>query len=91
MCRALKVLCVASDAEALAALNRASVSADWELAPGETSEAEAPVGVVSIRASVSAPTVSIVALPVALASRTAVNVTGTSGVDGVAPGAGSAR
>lgn len=41
MCRALKVLCVASDAEALAALKRASVSADWELAPGATTEAEA--------------------------------------------------
>lgn len=41
MCRALKVLCVASDPEALAALKRASVSADWELAPGATTEAEA--------------------------------------------------
>lgn len=41
MCRALKVLCVASDTEALAALKRASVSADWELTPGATSEAEA--------------------------------------------------
>lgn len=38
MCRALKVLCVAEDAEALAALKRATVSADWELAPGATTE-----------------------------------------------------
>jgi hypothetical protein len=41
MCRALKVLCVASDAEALAALKRATVSAEWELAPGATTEADA--------------------------------------------------
>ena len=34
MCRALKVLCVASDAERLAALKRAVVSADWELTAG---------------------------------------------------------
>ena len=38
MCRALKVLCLAPDAEALAALKRAAVSADWELAPGATDE-----------------------------------------------------
>ena len=36
MCRALTVLCVATDDEALAALKRATVSADWELAPGAT-------------------------------------------------------
>ena len=36
MCRALKVLCVAEDAEALAALKRASVAAEWELCPGAT-------------------------------------------------------
>jgi hypothetical protein len=36
MCRALKVLCVAGDAEALSALKRAAVSAAWELAPGAT-------------------------------------------------------
>jgi hypothetical protein len=36
MCRALKVLCVASDAEALAALKAATVAADWELCPGAT-------------------------------------------------------
>ncbi len=41
MCRALKVLCVAPDAEALAALKRAASSADWELSPGATDEAEA--------------------------------------------------
>ncbi len=41
MCRALKVLCVAPDPEALAALKRAAVSADWELAPGATTEVEA--------------------------------------------------
>lgn len=41
MCRALKVLCVASDRDALVALKRASVSAEWELAPGATTEADA--------------------------------------------------
>src|SRR2546425_4153628 len=38
MCRALKVLCVTSDAESLAALKRAAVSAEWELAPGAVDE-----------------------------------------------------
>ncbi len=38
MCRALTVLCVAPDPEALAALKRAAVSADRELAPGATDE-----------------------------------------------------
>ena len=41
MCRALKVLCVAEDAASLAALKRATVSAEWELAPGATGEADA--------------------------------------------------
>jgi len=41
MCRALKVLCVAPDREALTALKRAAVSADWELTPGATNEATA--------------------------------------------------
>ena len=41
MCRALKVLCVAGDASALGELKRATVSAEWELAPGATTEAEA--------------------------------------------------
>jgi len=38
VCRAVVVLCVAPDAEALAALKRATVSAEWELAPGATDE-----------------------------------------------------
>lgn len=38
MCRALKVLCVAPDGDALAALKRAAVSAGWELTPGATTE-----------------------------------------------------
>jgi hypothetical protein len=41
MCGALVVLCVAEDAEALAELKRAAVSAAWELAPGATSSEEA--------------------------------------------------
>jgi alkanesulfonate monooxygenase SsuD/methylene tetrahydromethanopterin reductase-like flavin-dependent oxidoreductase (luciferase family) len=41
MCRALKVLCVAADAESLAALKRVSVGAAWELAPGALSTEEA--------------------------------------------------
>jgi hypothetical protein len=36
MCRAVKVLCVATDDAALAVLKRASVGAGWELAPGAT-------------------------------------------------------
>jgi hypothetical protein len=36
MCRAVKVLCVAADHDALMALKRAAVSADWELTPGAT-------------------------------------------------------
>jgi hypothetical protein len=36
VCRALKVLCVAPDAETLATLKRATVSASWELCPGAT-------------------------------------------------------
>lgn len=34
MCRALIVLCVAEDVDALAALKQATVSAEWELAHG---------------------------------------------------------
>lgn len=34
MCRALKVLCVAVDREALTALMQATVTAEWELCPG---------------------------------------------------------
>ena len=41
MCRALKVLCVAGDRSALAELKRATVSAEWELAPGATTEDDA--------------------------------------------------
>jgi hypothetical protein len=41
MCRALKVLCVASDRESLQQLKNAAVSAEWELAPGATNEADA--------------------------------------------------
>ena len=41
MCRALKVLCVAETATALAELKRAAVSAEWELTPGATDEAVA--------------------------------------------------
>jgi hypothetical protein len=36
VCRALTVLCVAPDADSLGQLKRATVSADWELAPGAT-------------------------------------------------------
>jgi hypothetical protein len=41
MCRALKVLCVAETATGLAELKRAAVSAEWELTPGATDEADA--------------------------------------------------
>lgn len=41
MCRALKVLCVAEDAESLATLKRACVAAEWELCPGATDAWEA--------------------------------------------------
>lgn len=38
MCRAVKVLCVAPDPDALRALKIATVSADWELMPGAVDE-----------------------------------------------------
>lgn len=38
MCRALTALCVATDDASLAALKTATVSAEWELAPGATDE-----------------------------------------------------
>lgn len=41
VCRALKVLCVASDRESLMQLKNAAVSAEWELASGATNEADA--------------------------------------------------
>ncbi|MDP9119476.1 MAG: hypothetical protein M3M93_04245 [Actinomycetota bacterium] len=41
MCRAVKVLCVAPDREALQALRLATTAADWELTPGATNEIDA--------------------------------------------------
>jgi hypothetical protein len=41
VCRSLKVLCVASDEATLAAVRLAAVSAEWELAPGATTEEDA--------------------------------------------------
>ena len=41
MCRALRVLCVAEDTQALSALKRATASTEWELVAGATDEAEA--------------------------------------------------
>ena len=41
MCRALKVLCIAEDGDALAALKAATVSAEWELTTGATADEEA--------------------------------------------------
>ena len=41
MCRALIVLCVAPDPESLGPLKAATVSAEWELAPGATNETDA--------------------------------------------------
>jgi hypothetical protein len=41
VCRALKLLCVASDSARLVEVKRAAVSADWELAPGATDVAGA--------------------------------------------------
>jgi hypothetical protein len=41
VCRALRVLCVAADAASLDDLRHAAVSAEWELAPGASSEADA--------------------------------------------------
>jgi hypothetical protein len=41
VCRALLVLCVAPDPDALALLKRAVVAAEWELAPGAVTEQEA--------------------------------------------------
>ena len=43
MCRAVKVLCVASGREELVALRRASVAAEWELTRGATDAEEALV------------------------------------------------
>ena len=41
MCRALRVLCVASDDRALAELQRATVAAEWELTRGATTDVDA--------------------------------------------------
>jgi len=41
MCRAVRVLCVAEDAERLSELRRASVGAEWELCPGAVDAEEA--------------------------------------------------
>ena len=41
MCRAVKVLCVASDDETLAALRQATVASEWELITGATTETDA--------------------------------------------------
>ena len=41
MCRAVKVLCVAADDEALRALRLATMAAEWELTPGATNETDA--------------------------------------------------
>jgi hypothetical protein len=41
VCRAVKVLCVATDDEALGALRRAATAAEWELTPGATNETDA--------------------------------------------------
>jgi hypothetical protein len=41
MCRAMKVLCVATDAESLTALRHATTAAEWELTPGATNETDA--------------------------------------------------
>lgn len=49
MCRALKVLCVAKDDDALQALKRAAVSVDWELVGGATNEPDAIAQIVAER------------------------------------------
>jgi len=41
VCRALIVLCVAADRDSLTALKAATVSAEWELAPGATDRGSA--------------------------------------------------
>jgi len=41
MCRALIVLCVAEHPASLVPLKSATVSAEWELAPGATNETDA--------------------------------------------------
>jgi hypothetical protein len=41
VCRAVKVLCVATDEQALLALRWAVTAAEWELTPGATNETDA--------------------------------------------------
>jgi hypothetical protein len=41
VCRAVKVLCVATDDEALEALRHQTTAAEWELTPGATNENDA--------------------------------------------------
>jgi hypothetical protein len=41
VCRAVKVLCVATDQEALQALRQAVTAAEWELTPGATNDTDA--------------------------------------------------
>jgi hypothetical protein len=41
VCRAVKVLCVATDDDALRALRRVATAAEWELTPGATDETDA--------------------------------------------------
>ena len=41
MCRAVRVLCVATDADELLALRQATTAAEWELTPGATDETAA--------------------------------------------------
>jgi hypothetical protein len=41
VCRAIKVLCVASDDDSLRALRMASTAAEWELTAGATNETDA--------------------------------------------------
>jgi hypothetical protein len=41
VCRAVKVLCVATDDEALRALRQLATAAEWELTPGATNETDA--------------------------------------------------
>jgi hypothetical protein len=41
VCRAVKVLCVAADDDALRALRQLTTAAEWELTPGATNETDA--------------------------------------------------
>lgn len=51
-CVALKVVCLARDAEALRELKRAAVGSEWELTPGATSLEEALEQIATFRAHV---------------------------------------